>query len=355
MRVTDRGVGRLDGPWRNNGWSNGHLGADTGGNHRGGDFDDVTAIGEIFLDFFDVGIVGEDRNRRALERLKLVDKDFDARDSRRLGEEPLVRGESDLDGQGGGRKTEREEGRGDTGDDRPFGDCESRALPHALALGNGPELGRYGPEDSAREDDKSERQHSDSEDHRNRDTDKSRDSEKSAAIHLGERQDRHHDENCATGRENCAGGASNGGRHRIGPLFGFQKLFPIAGDDEQGIVRSRTEHKDGQNSSDRSVELGSQHVGDLLRNSSGQCIGKTDNDERDDPQNGRTVRHQQEDDDDAGGRGEKRDVGTGKDIRNVLGKAFGSRQIQVYPAESRRCGVFDVVVAFAALVHDIGL
>jgi hypothetical protein len=77
----------------------------------------------------------------------------------------------------------------------------------------------------------------------------------------------------------------------MGPRFGecgavigdASQLLPIAGDEQEGIVRARTEDED---TDDARIELQLEPVSDGRGHGRGEAVGGADDDERKQPQDG---------------------------------------------------------------------
>ena len=202
------------------------------------------------------------------------------------------------------REQHEHERRADPQDSRPARDLireprEHAALRALIALAGARDRR---PERAPAGDQKRGWKRGQAEHHRERHARGAERADRLGAAHPGEQQREQRRDDRAAGREDRRGGVAQRGPHRhVRVLLAFE-LLPVAGDQQQRVVRRRAEDQDGQDAAalagDRQARRAEQVSGPA-----GSRLGEDDDEERDRPEDRRAVdEHEQDQDDRAGDR-----------------------------------------------------
>jgi hypothetical protein len=119
--------------------------------------------------------------------------------------------------------------------------------PQAVGSGLGAaEAGALGPEDPTAADHQQRGQQRDHHQHGDGDTDGDDRAEAGGGVELGEGQAQHADRHCRGACEDGGRSAVQGERHRLVAVLVAAQLFSVAGHEQQGIVRPRSDDQDAQ-------------------------------------------------------------------------------------------------------------
>lgn len=95
------------------------------------------------------------------------------------------------------------------------------------------------------------------------------------------------------------------------------QLLPVAGDEEQRVVRAGTEHEDARDAGRRAVQRQADGLVEVCGGDLRHAVGEADDDERHEPQDRRSVGDEQKHRDDGRGDEQEAQVGAGEGARGV--------------------------------------
>lgn len=145
--------------------------------------------------------------------------------------------------------------------------------------------------------------------------------------------------------------------HRLAPghaqchpiILGALQFLPIPGDQQQGVVRARTEH---EHAHDARIKLQIPERPRRRSDPSGEPVGQGDHDQRDQPQHRRTVGDDQQDRHDQDRHQQQREVRTLERRRNVRAERRATRDVQHQPT---RCVRADLAPEFLDDLPSLGI
>ena len=100
--------------------------------------------------------------------------------------------------------------------------------------------------------------------------------------------------------------------------------------------------------------MSSEHLGGLPRHRAGQSVGQADNQQRDNPENGRAVRDEKKNNHDTRGDQEKSEVCAGEHVRDVNRKTFRAREVKVDTTQASFGRIANLGVALFLDLDDEG-
>ena len=275
----------------------------------------------------------DDHDRRAGAAGEVRGEHLLAHDGRLLAAERLLRGQAG--------RVQRDDAEARHGQDRgrpdprgtraaldPTADAGPEAVLGRLVVA---ELRRARPEDppAARHQQGGEQGQHDED--RDADADGRDRAEARGRVHAREQQAQHADGHGGAGRDDRRAGAVQGQGHRLVPVAVLAQLLAVARHQQQGVVRPRAEHEDGEDAGalgvDREVVVVREQVDQGLRH------GERDarRDDRQEPEDRAAVRDEQDDDDDGDGRVEQGAVDALERRGRVRGAAGRSGHVDVQP------------------------
>src|SRR5690606_13287513 len=136
------------------------------------------------------------------------------------------------------------------------------------------------------EDDQGGREDDEHRDHRDEDPDGGGQAETPGGGEDRKQEGDHTDDDRAGAGDDRLGGPAQGHGHRLVPALGPAQLVAVAADEQQGVVRARTEDEDRQDADGGVVPRDAGRLEHVGRRGGGELVGHADDGQRDDPQDG---------------------------------------------------------------------